>query len=159
MGYRTAREGREDAHRLSAEARAAASDEARATRLFDARRSDYVDVMDYVYLINYAHRTEPLVSFSNDPPPPPFPPEEEERRQTAAVAAFGSPSIWAKLTEFKRAVQEIHGSVFGLRSFRQSFGEHSNEVLKRWQEVEEKRQAVRASVLELIELVNADLAR
>ena len=160
LSYRTAKDGRDDAHKLATESRAAASDDARATRLFDARREVYVDVMDYVYRIEtYVSRTEPIMSSVNDPPPPTFPPEEEQRRQSAAIAAFGSPAIRAKLMEFKVAGNDFQGSVWVLHGQREHFGQHSNEALQEWKVVQEKREAMKAMVLELIELVNADLAR
>jgi hypothetical protein len=158
LGYRTAKDARIDAREQAAEGRKAEAEKDRAARLFDARRSVYVDVMDYAFRIEtFADRTDPIITFGNDPPPPPFPPEEEQRRQSAAIAAFGSPAIRAKLVEFKKAASEFQASVFLLHSFRQTHGEHSNEQLQQWQVVEQKRQALKALVLDIIELVNEEL--
>jgi hypothetical protein len=160
LTYRTGKEARDDAHKLATENRTATAEEARAARLFDARKAVYVDVMDYVYRIeDFVSRTESVLTWEGMPGPPEFPPEDEQRRQSAQTAAFGSKAILDKLMEFKRAGQDFQGAVWLLQGQRKHFGLHSNEAIEAWQAVEAKRQVVKGMVLELMALVNADLAR
>jgi hypothetical protein len=173
LGYRTARDARDDAHKLATETRAAASDDARTARLFDARRSVYVDVMDYVYRIEtYVDRIEPVWSWEGAPGPPAFPSEEEQRRQSADIATVGSAAMLAKLDEYKEAAQQFEFAVA-------AFQNHKAQV-KHWVElrdigvnapepedkerdyrkdVTDRRADVKAMVRELATLMNADLAR
>jgi hypothetical protein len=175
LSYRTSREGRTDAHELATESRRAAGEEARAARLFEARRSVYVDVMEYVYLIeDFVIRTEPLMTFEGDPGPPAFPPEEEQRRQSAAIAAFGSPAMRDRLRDFKEAGRQFQFAVwafhdeqarlkheYDLRRVqqRESDPEPVDNERNYREDVRQKRQAVNDLVLDIIELVNAELAR
>lgn len=175
LTYRTGKEARDDAHKVATESRAAASDDARAARLFDARRSVYIDIMDYVYLIEtWVDRTEPFFSVAGEPGPPAFPSEEEQRHQSAAIAAFGSPAIRSKLFDFKKAVREFQFAVWALHSEEERWKHLAelhdagitppdpapeDEERDYRRELTDKRAAVSAMVLELMELVNADLAR
>jgi hypothetical protein len=158
LNYRANREARDDTHALARESRQATGEEARAARLFDARRSVYVDAMDYAFLIEtIADRMEPIFSMgAGDPAPPDFPPEAEQRRQSAQVAVFGSKAVRDKLMELKRATIQFRSAVWRLRSERQ-FEEHGKAVSDAWSAVGEKRDALKALVVELIELINAEL--
>jgi hypothetical protein len=115
LGFLTGREAREDARTSARETREAASNDARAARLFDARRSVYIETMDYVYLVEtWVDRTEPFMSLAGELGPPEFPSEEDARRQSAAIATLGSRAIRTKLDDYRKAVREFQFAVWAL---------------------------------------------
>jgi len=156
LGYRTGNEARKDAHRLATEAADRASRDAREARLFERRKDVYEEVLEYVYRTeDTVDRTEPLFTWAGAPGPPAWPTEDEVRRQNARTAAWGSPELLGKLLALKTAVQEFQGAVFVLASKRPAGTEKAEDVL----DVQQKREAVKALVKDLIDHVNDELRK
>jgi len=158
LTYRTGREAREDAHALARETREAQAEEARAARLHEARKTVYVEVLEYGYLtLDTVERTEPFMSWEGAPGPPEWPSDDELRRQSARTAAFGSPQVRNKLLELKDAVRQFRSAVF-MRQAERMPGAHPQDV-GTFQKLDEARARVRALVEEVIELANEELTR
>jgi hypothetical protein len=154
LSYRTARDGRDDAHKLAIETRAAAADDARRARLFERRKDVYEDMLEYSYRIeDTVARTEPEVSWEGMPGPPEWPAEDEARRQSARIAAWGSTELREKLKAQRKALQEFQGAVFIFRSNRDG----GVATMEDMQKMSDTRAAVRALVKDIVELVNEEL--
>jgi hypothetical protein len=157
LTYRTGKDAREDAPTLATETRDAQSADARRTRLFDARKALYVELLQYAFRSeDSVDRTEPMISWEGMPSPPVDPPEEDLRALNARTAAFGSANVLASLARLKEAMQKFDKAVFMLRSERGALM-RPEEMAQYLNDLEDRRRDVKARIKELLAIANAEL--
>jgi hypothetical protein len=89
---------------------------ARSTRLYDARRETYLDLLrQFLVEVQIVQRTAEITRLRV---PPPMPPEDEWRDLRARVGAFGSPEVGDAVEMFDSKVRAFHDAAddFGAES-------------------------------------------
>ena len=143
LTWRIAIGQREHERQLAREAR-------RQTRL----ERTYRDTLEHLFLLEaVVNRTEPIISWQNDPGPPDFPDEAQMRKLNAAVSVFGSKPIREKLRALSKAMSHFQAAVWELRAAREA----REPKVGLWEQLEERRKAFRTLHEEIIEIANAEL--
>lgn len=157
LNYQQGKDARQEAAVLARETRQHDAASSRETRLWDQRKAVYVEILEYTYRVeDLVHRTEPIISFTNDPPPPDWPKDDELRAQSARTAAWGSPAMLAKLMELKDATRKFQGDVWLLRVERERPTDKTQPI-SQWKVVEDSRNVVKALVKDVVDLAGREL--